>query len=402
MNWIKKLLGIDEMQLKLTRIEKSNSEIVSKIEEKTEKPTVQQFDSLKLLNPVTETQIFSFEKTDKLIPSEQKKLIDKNPNRILREISSIPEFVSAGLLSQSFRFNYPNGMSGNVMKMAEGQGTAITDASGKILAHGNYVANLVTALPFLAYSTANAIIKEHYLAKINENLENINKNIEHLIDLEFIKKEVKIQAIIFFYKKAFVEFDLVNENDNYRNAILTNIINKNVEIYELIQFYKKSINTIEVVDEQKLSNNLNCLLSLQELFVFGKILEFKYANQYSRELVDILKNEFDQLHKDYVLFFNENSARINSLQSSIQYTILDNKYLFGNWVGSKRSKEEKTEKLSNSSEIIEQLVTRSQEIHKEKSELFSNFINDIEQPQEYLIEKGKLYRTQKNVPQQRV
>jgi len=70
-NWIKKLLGIDEMQSKLTRIEKSNSEIISRFEEKAKKPNVQNFDSLTLLNPVTKKQIFSFEKTDNLIPIQE-------------------------------------------------------------------------------------------------------------------------------------------------------------------------------------------------------------------------------------------------------------------------------------------------------------------------------------------
>jgi len=401
-NWIKKLLGIDEMQSKLTRIENNNSVILSNIREEFKKPEIQNFTDLRLLNPITGKQIFSFKKTTELIPANKKVLINSNPNRILRAISSIPEFLGAGLLSQSFRFNYPEGIAGNIMKIAEGQGTAITDASGKILAHGNYISNFVTTLPFVAYSSANIIIKEHYLAKINENLEKINKNIENIVELEFIKKEVKIHAIIFFYKKAFAEFELINENANYRIAVLTNIINKNIEVYELIQFYKKAINTIEEVDEKKLSNNLQSLLLLQELFVFGKILEFKYANEYNRELVTILKTEFNELQSDYILFFKENSDRINSLKSSVKYSILDNKYLFGSWIGNKRSKDEKMENLSTSTELIEQLVLRSQVIYREKTELFSNFINDIEQPQEFIIEQGKLYRTQKNLAQQRI
>ncbi|WP_405567174.1 hypothetical protein [Polaribacter sp. Asnod6-C07] len=393
MNWIKKLLGIDDIQSKLTRIEKNNDTLISSFEKKSKENEVQNFNSLNLLNPVLETNIFSFEKFDQIIPIQEKKLIDSNPSKILRAISSIPEFVSAGLLSQSFRFNFPKGVSGNVMKMAEGQGTAITDASGKILAHGNYISNFAIALPFIGLSIANAIIKEHYLSKINDNLEKINENIESLIELEFIKKEVKIQSIIFFFRKAFTEFDLINDNDNYRNAILTNIVNKNIEIYELIQFYKKAINTIDKVKDKKLSNSLNYLLSLQELYVFGKILEFKYANQYSRDLVTILQSEFDDLQKDYVKFFNENNEKINSLKSSVQYTILDNKLFFGSWVGSKKSKTEKLENLSKSTIIIDQLITRSQDIFKEKNELLDIFIREIEKPQEYYIEKGKLYGT---------
>jgi len=44
----------------------------------------------------------------------------------------------------------------------------------------------------------------------------------------------------------------------------------------------------------------------------------------------------------------------------------------------------------------EQLVLRSQVTNREKRQsYFSNFINDIETTQEFIIEQGKLYRTQK-------
>lgn len=391
MNWIQRLLGIDDIQSKLTQIENKNNTFISYFEKKSEENEVQNFNRLNLFNPISGTNIFSFEKCEQKILIQDKELIDENPSKILRAISSIPEFVNAGLLSQSFRFNFPVGVSGNVMEMAGGQGTAIIDSSGKILAHGNYISNFPTALPFIGLSIANSIIKEHYLSKINDNLESINKNIESLIELEFIKKEVKIQSIIFYFRKAFTEFDLIN--DNYRNAILANVINKNIEIYELIQFYKKAINTIDKENDEKLSNSLNYLLSLQELFVFGKILEFKYANQFSKDLVTILQSEFENLQKDYVKFFNKNNEKINSLKSSIQYTILDNELFFGNWVGSKKSKTKKRESLSKSNIIIDKLIARSQDVFKEKNELLEIFIKKIEEPQEYYIEEGKLYRT---------
>jgi len=395
-NCIKKFLGIHELQSKLSQIEQVNNSLVLLIEERNKKIEARNYDSLKLLNPISGENIFNFEKNEQLVTVEEKNLIDSNPNKILQAISSIPEFASAGLLSQSFRFNFPKGVSGNVMKIAEGQGTAVTDVSGKILAHGNYISNFATALPFIGYSIANSIIKEHYLSKINNSLEKINTNIESLIELEFIKKEVKIHSIIFFFKKAFTEFDFINENDNYRNAILSNIVNKNIEIYELIQFYKKAIDTIDKVNDDKISNSLNCLLSLQELYVFGKILEFKYANQYGRDLVNVLQTEFKDLQNDYINFFEMNSEKIHKLKSSIQYTILDNKLFFGNLVGSKKLKTEKLEKLSKSNIIIEQLVLRSQDIFQKKYELLETFINEIEKPQEYYIEGGKLYRAKKN------
>lgn len=52
-NWIKNLLGIDEMQSKLTRIENNNSLILSNLREELKKPEIQNFTDLRLLNPIT-------------------------------------------------------------------------------------------------------------------------------------------------------------------------------------------------------------------------------------------------------------------------------------------------------------------------------------------------------------
>tara|TARA_R100000306_G_C4375037_1_gene141607 strand:- start:2353 stop:2574 length:222 start_codon:yes stop_codon:yes gene_type:complete len=47
----------------------------------------------------------AFKKFDQLIPIQEKKLIDNNPSKMLRAISSIPKIVSAGLLILIFTGN---------------------------------------------------------------------------------------------------------------------------------------------------------------------------------------------------------------------------------------------------------------------------------------------------------
>ncbi|MBU2995329.1 hypothetical protein KO500_02745 [Cellulophaga baltica] len=343
----------------------------------------------KIIDPLTKDSIFSFQKLAKTNSQvTNKKLLENKPNRILQAIGNIPEFISGGLLSQSYLFNFPKGVTGNIMNIANGQGTAIM-SGGKILAHGSYVSNLIVSAPLLAYSAGNMIIKQHYLAKINFNLKEINERLETLIDLEFIKKEAKIEAMIVFYKKAFSQFDLISENENYKNAILSNIIAKNIEVYELIHFYKNSIEKIKKDEEGSFQKSIQYFLSLQELFVFGKILEFKYANEFNKAIVNDLTDEFNEMQKDYFDFFKKHEGELHNLGNSINTKWFDKWYFFRN---SKKNKTiEKKERVNSNRNFVNELRIENELIFDQNSTLLNDFLKNIEKPQEFLIENGELY-----------
>ncbi|MAM28700.1 MAG: hypothetical protein CMC13_06720 [Flavobacteriaceae bacterium] len=346
----------------------------------------------KIIDPLTKDSIFSFQKLAKTNSQvTNKKLLENKPNQILQAIGNIPEFISGGLLSQSYLFNFPKGVTGNIMNIANGQGTAIM-SGGKILAHGNYVSNLIISAPLLAYSAGNMIIKQHYLAKINFNLKEINERLESLIDLEFIKKEAKIEAMILFYKKAFSQFDLISENENYKNAILSNIITKNIEAYELIHFYKNSIEKIKKDEEGSFQKSIQYFLLLQELFVFGKILEFKYANDFNKEIVNDLMDEFKEMQKDYFDFFKKHEGELHNLKNSINTKWFDKWYFFRN--SKKNETIEKKERVNSNRNFVNELRIENELIFDQNSTLLYDFLQNIEKPQEFLIENGELYKVE--------
>src|SRR5690606_4568856 len=164
----------------------------------------------KIIDTISNESLFSFNKLNQIdnLSIKNSKIIDDKPNRILQAIGSIPEFLSGGLLANSYVFKFPSGIAGSVMQMGGGQGTAIMNG-GQIVKHGAYFSNLLIAAPLLAYSAGNMIIKQHYLAKINANLEKIDRKLDTLIDFEFIKKNAEIEAMIIFFKRAFSEYDLM-------------------------------------------------------------------------------------------------------------------------------------------------------------------------------------------------
>ncbi|RSK39046.1 hypothetical protein [Mangrovimonas spongiae] len=342
----------------------------------------------KIIDTISNKSLFSFNKlnpTDNL-SIKNSKIIDDKPNRILQAIGSIPEFLSGGLLANSYVFKFPSGIAGSVMQIGGGQGTAIMNG-GQIVKHGAYFSNLLLAAPLLAYSAGNMIIKQHYLAKINANLEKIDRKLDTLIDFEFIKKNAEIEAMIIFFKRAFSEYDLMKDNENYRNAMLSNIISQNIKIYELIHFYKNALKKIEKDSTTEYQKNIKYYFSLQELFVFGKILEFNYANEYNPIIINNVISDFKEMKKDYSKIF----ASLLDNQDELFKINVDNFKWYDWFIGKEKKKDE----------IVDEIIIKYNyvyEIQKENNsnfdisiDLLKNLLSDIEKPKEFLIEKGKLY-----------
>ena len=405
LNWLRKIFDLEILNDKIDNINTSlqlvNENVKTSSEETNQKiillkndfnynQQIHPIESFDIFDPISNFNIFEFKKIE--FTNSQKTIIDENPSRILQAIGSIPEFLSGGLLLQSFSFKFPKGISGEVMNIAQGKGTAIL-SNGKIISHGTYVSNLVTSAPLIAYSAVNFVIKQHYLSKINKNLDEINEKLLYLINIEFIKKEAKIESVVNFFQRCNENFSLIENNENYKNAFLTNIIANNNLILELIYFYMKSISSSSLKNPEELNNNLSYFFLLKELFIVGKLLEFKFANEYNSILVENLKKDFDSTEKIYDDFLKTNKSKIQEITSKIDFNFWDKKWVLGDFLGSKLEKESNLDSLNKSDDVIKHYLKISNFRNEEIKTTLTKFKLSLKKPQSFLIEKGKLYET---------
>lgn len=370
---------IQQMQKK--QLETVQTEVAKIVEEVLPKPFNPNFSLVDPLNfskslflfEVTKTKPLNLEKTN------------VNTDAFLRNLGgSIPELVSGGLLSQSYRFVFPDGVSGEVMKMGSGQGTAIMQG-GKIIEHGTYVKNFAVAAPLMAFSFGSMIIRQHYLAKLNDNLTILNQSVSNLIEFEFIKKQVKIEAIIYFFEKANIEYLSIENNNEYRSAVLSNLVSKNIEIFELIQFYKKSMKFIDNKNTSENELNFKYFLALHTLFYQGKLLEFKYAFEYNQTLISNLKTSFEVLNQQSSEFIISNKYEIDKQISKIDIG-------FSDWLLFRKARKEKqVDALSRTNISVDEILnSQKAEMLRITNEL-DQLINNITKKREYYIDNGELY-----------
>lgn len=329
--------------------------------------------------------LFSFAVTD--ITVARKKKISADTKSFLQVLGgSMPNLIGNGLLANSYRFVFPSGVSGKVMQLASGQGTAIMQG-GKIVQHGAYASSMMIAAPLVVFNIGTMIIQQHYLAKINANLDEIKLKVLQLIELEFIKKHAQIESIIFFLERAHNDFPIIENNREYRSAILSNLVRTNMEIFELIQFYKKSFKFIDKTKTAEYELNFKYFLALHTLFNQGKLIELKYASEYNEVLISNLKNSFIELNKQIIDFLRQNKTELNR-----QIKVTDDSRKSYDWLlGNKADKINKIKSLSDTNTIVDTIIT-NQEIESDKVVLeLERFRVNLGRKQEFLIEDGELY-----------
>jgi hypothetical protein len=368
------------MQNDLTSVK---NEVIKIAEEVLPKPFNPNF---KLVDPLDSNKtLFSFEVTNVSVSNKRK--IDSDLTTFFKVLGgNMPNLIGSGLLANSYRFVFPSGVSGTVMQLTNGQGTAISQG-GKIVGHGAYASNVIVAAPLIVFNIGNVIVQQHYLAKINENLKAISNKVSQLLELEFIKKQSKIESIIYFFERAQVDFPLIENNKEYRTALLSNIVRTNTEIFELIQFYKKSFKFIDKEDSAKNELNFRYFIALHKLFYQGKLMEFKYAYEYNEVLINNLKNSFTELNKQSLEFINENKIVIQQ-----QMKITDDSIRFyDRFIGRRDNKLKTIESLKATNSLVDAIISnQTEEANKIVSEL-EQFRYNLTRKQEFLIEGGELY-----------
>lgn len=341
-----------------------------------------------LVDPIDISKtLFSFKVTDIAIANNKKKKISADTKSFLQVLGgSMPNLIGNGLLANSYRFIFPSGVSGKVMQLASGQGTAIMQG-GKIVQHGAYASSMMIAAPLVVVNIGTMIIQQHYLAKINANLDEIKLKVSQLIELEFIKKHSQIESIIFFLERAHNDFPIIENNREYRSAILSNLVRTNMEIFELIQFYKKSFKFIDKTKTAEYELNFKYFLALHTLFNQGKLIELKYASEYNEVLISNLKNSFTELNRQSIDFLNQNKTELNR-----QIKVTDDSRNSYDWLlGNKADKIDKIKSLIDTNSLVGTIISNQKDVSDNVVLDLERFRINLVRKQEFLIEDGELY-----------
>ncbi|WP_148307491.1 hypothetical protein [Cellulophaga baltica] len=349
-------------------------------------PKKEVLDTFNLIDPLTDSSAFNFSSSNNsyIVPSGKTKTKVVNKG-LVNHFSAIPQLVESGMLSKSYQFVFPQGVSGIVGATKQGYGTMIRDGANKLIGHGHYASNMVAGIAGGAFAIGTVVARQHYLNKITISLNEINEIVNSLLELEFIKKEAKIESCIKFFKRAYSNHDKIKDNEAYRSATLANIISQNILVEELLHFYLKAFQKDIKQGLSKINDSLNYFMILKELFYYGKMLELKYSASFTTDSVKSILEEFDNLKADYLKVFEKAIADNKALSET---------KINSNWFYKNKKKKEQ------------------QEIDTVKYLTFNEYLNNIEkeegkqivqirdlnklliEPKEYVLEDNVLYEVE--------
>jgi len=346
-------------------------------------PKKEVLDTFSLIDPLTDSSAFSFSssKNSYVIPAgkTKKKALNKG---LFNHFSAIPQLVQSGMLTNSFQFVFPQGVSGVIGATKQGYGTMIRDGANSLIGHGHYASNMVAGIAGGAFTIGTVVARQHYLNKINNSLKEISVTVNSLLELEFIKKEAKIESCIKFFKRAYSNHDNIKNNEVLMSAMLSNIISQNILVEELLHFYLKAFQKDIKQDVSKINDSLNYFMMLKELFYYGKMLELKYSASFTEDSVKSILLEFANVKKDYLKVFEKAIANNKALSE---------KKIKSNWfVKNKKKKEQQqidTVKYFTFNEYLDK-IKKEERKHIVQIKGLNKLLIE---PKEYVLEDNILY-----------
>ncbi|MGG7056737.1 hypothetical protein ACQPUZ_00410 [Clostridium tertium] len=214
-------------------------------------------------------------------------------NMFMQQLPLAVSIEQSEIISNSYKIVFPEGASGTLMKYKNGMlGTPLIGDNGKISAHAGLVSvDNISLTPLMIFSAMSAITGQYFMARIDEGLETITKNVKEIIGIIYDEKESDNFSAYNFCEYVKSNMQLILGNEVLKLSTLTNLQATNNKMCSNILFYSKSIdrksNDIVNIPNKKLSTTDKRLSEMDELskIVFGLIRQ----QQLSFELLCIGK-----------------------------------------------------------------------------------------------------------------
>lgn len=238
-------------------------------------------------------------------------------NMFMQQLPLAVGMEQSEIIRNSYKIVFPEGASGTLMRYKNGMlGTPLIGSNGKISAHAGLVSVENTLLtPLMIFSAMSAITGQYFMARIDEGLETITKNVKEIIDIIYDEKESDNFSAYNFCEYVKSNMQIILGNETLKLSTLTNLQATNNKMCSNILFYSKSIKrkSTEIANiAKKLSTTEKRLADMDELLkvVFGlirqqqlsfellcigKVYEIQVAEMYDEEYYKNIISELERV-----------------------------------------------------------------------------------------------------------
>lgn len=240
-------------------------------------------------------------------------------NMFMQQLPLAVNVAQNQITSNAYKVIFPEGATGTLIKYKNGMlGTPLMSKNGKISSHaGLETIDNISLTPLMIFSAMSAITGQYFMAKIDEGLESITKNVKEIIDVIYDEKESDNFAAYNFYEYVKSNTQLILGNEALKISTLTNLQATNNKMCSNILFFSKSIyRKIEGITNipdnsrftgkrllkmEEISSSILGLIKQQhlsfELLCIGKVYEIKVSEMYDEEYYKNIISELERVGK---------------------------------------------------------------------------------------------------------
>lgn len=265
-----------------------------------------------IVDPVTKKSFLTIS-TIKSFDTMKKKVIGNVPraSMLLQQLPVALSIAQSEMMSGAYKVVFAEGAVGTMMKYKNGMlGTPLVGENGRVTAHSGLVPlEDISLTPLMVFSVMSAITGQYFMARIDESLGLIARDVKNIIELIYDEKESDSFTAYNFYEYVRKNIEMILGNEALKIATLTNIQANNNNMNSNISFYSKSINREverlnDITSDSKLTakrvsklgeNKIASLMKQQhlcfELFCIGKVYEMQVAEMYDKSYCENLISE---------------------------------------------------------------------------------------------------------------
>lgn len=321
-------------------------------------------------------------------------------NMFMQQLPLAVNIAQNQINSNAYKVVFPEGAAGTLMKYKNGMlGTPLIGESGKISGHAGLVpVDSISLTPLMIFTAMSAITGQYFMAKINEGLESLTKDVKIIIDSIYDEKESDNFAAYNFYEYVKSNMQLILGNEVLKLSTLTNLQATNNKMYSNILFYskgiKRNIKSITNVTSnsrftgkrlsamEEISRVVLELITQQhlsfELFCIGKVYEMQVAEIYDESYC---KNVILELERVGQIIDTDVNILINKCEETL-LEIIKSANVKGN------------EAVTKYKEDISMYKNKQLKFEKSKDSFIKNIIsfkNESIKPKEFVVINDLLY-----------
>ncbi len=224
----------------------------------------------------------------------------------------IPEIVASGEMAKAYKISFPNGLPHTLMALKSGgYGSAIME-NGQIAGTASFTPMIGQAVVYGVFTVMSIITGQFFLAKINQELKEINNKIDDILKFLYGDKRAELLSEVSFVKYACVNYDSLMAHDTRRGATLANIQEARKIAMKDIVFYLDDLKN--KADQIKEISDLNEMIRLAghmvnytgqdvklslQLYFMCNALEVYYGQNFEEKYLTFLEVDIQECAKRY-------------------------------------------------------------------------------------------------------